>query len=67
VVQLYLTHSAVSGAPVRALKSFTRIHLAPAETRAVTFRLHDRDLSLVDDSGKHRIAAGKVSVWVGAG
>jgi len=67
VVQLYLTHRGVPGAPLRALKGFQRMHLERGETKTISFKLHDRDLSIVDPAGKHRIAPGKVEVWIGGG
>jgi beta-glucosidase len=67
VVQLYLTHPGVPGAPVRALKGFQRIHLDKGEKKTVSFTLHARDLGIVDEAGKHRIVAGQVDVWVGGG
>jgi beta-glucosidase len=65
VVQLYLTHPGVPGAPLRALKGFQRIHLDKGEKKTVLFTLRPRDLSIVDESGKHRIVPGRVDVWVG--
>ena len=67
VVELYLKHEGVAGAPQRALKGFQRIHLAQGETRRVKFTLRDRALSIVDASGKRRIVPGRVDVWVGGG
>ena len=67
VVQLYLTHPSVGGAPLRALEGFQRVHLRPAEKKTVSFALRDRDLSIVDEAGKHRIVPGTVEVWVGGG
>ncbi len=67
VVQLYLTHRDVSNTPLRALKGFARIHLERGEKRTVNFVLRDRDLSIVDASGKHRIVPGKVEAWIGGG
>ena len=67
VVQLYLIHPGVAGAPLRALKGFERIHLAPGEKKTATFVLKERELSIVDPSGKHRIAPGKVQAWLGGG
>jgi beta-glucosidase len=67
VVELYLTHASVDGAPLRALKGFQRMHLNPGEKRTVSFTLRDRDLSIVDEGGKHRIIPGTVQVWVGGG
>jgi len=65
VVQLYLTHPGIPGAPLRALKGFQRIHLDKGEKKTVLFTLRARDLSIVDESGKHRIVPGRVDVWVG--
>jgi beta-glucosidase len=67
VVQLYLTQAGTRGAPLRALQGFQRIHLNRGEKKTVQFTLHDRDLSLVDESGKHRIVPGQVAVWLGGG
>ncbi len=67
VVQLYLTHPGVSGAPLRALQGIARIHLERGEKKTVKFVLRDRDLSIVDESGKHRIVPGKVDAWIGGG
>ena len=67
VVELYLSHPGVDGAPIRALAGFERIHLAASASQTVTFTLHDRDLSLVDDHGVRRIVPGPVEVWVGGG
>jgi beta-glucosidase len=43
------------------------MHLAPGETKTVTFQLTNRQLSVVDEAGKHRITPGKVEVWIGGG
>jgi len=67
VVQLYVTHPGVPGAPLRALKGFQRIHLDPKQKQSVSFTLGSRDLSIVDESGKRRIVAGTVQFWVGGG
>jgi beta-glucosidase len=65
VAQLYLTHSGVPGAPIRALKGFQRVHLNRGEKTVISFTLRDRDLSVVDEDGKHHIRPGKVDVWIG--
>src|SRR6185437_16346661 len=67
VVQLYLTHRGVPGAPIRSLAAFQRIHLAKGEKRVVEFTLRGRALGIVDPAGKHRIAPGAVEAWVGGG
>lgn len=67
VVQLYLTHAGMTGAPLRELRGFERIHLLPGQSKTVTFSLAGRDLSLVDADGNRRIASGTVRVWIGGG
>ncbi|MGH9734996.1 MAG: glycoside hydrolase family 3 C-terminal domain-containing protein [Candidatus Acidiferrales bacterium] len=67
VVELYLTHPGVAGAPLRALVGFQRIHLAAGESTTVSFSLRDRQLSTVDPNGTRRITPGKVKVWIGGG
>jgi len=67
VVQLYLTHTDVPGAPLRALQGFQHVHLEPGQTETVIFDLASRQLSIVDQAGAHRILPGKVQVWVGGG
>jgi beta-glucosidase len=41
------------------------VHLAPSETRRVTFTLKARDLSMVNDNGEHIVAPGEYTVFVG--
>jgi beta-glucosidase len=67
VVELYVSHPGVEGAPIRALQGFTRVHLDRGEQKTVTFTLRDRQLSLVDESGKRHILPGQVDVWIGGG
>ena len=67
VVQLYLTHAGVAGAALRELRGFQRVHLDRGQTKTVSFTLRDRDLSVVDETGKRRIVPGIVRIWVGGG
>jgi beta-glucosidase len=67
VVQLYLSFPDVKGAPVRALRGFKRVHLAPGESQKVQFELKDRDLSMVSEAGDPMIAEGQYKVSVGGG
>jgi beta-glucosidase len=67
VVQLYLMHPGVPGAPLRALQGFQRIHFEGSEKKMVSFKLQGRDLSIVDPQGVRRIVPGQVNVWVGGG
>jgi beta-glucosidase len=67
VVQLYLTHPGVAGAPLLAMKGFQRVHLDRKEKKTVSFTLSHRDLSIVDPEGKHRVVPGTVQAWLGGG
>jgi beta-glucosidase len=67
VVELYLTHDGVKGAASRELHGFERVHLNRGEKKTVTFTLHGRDLSIVDEAGKRRIVPGTVEAWIGGG
>ncbi len=68
VVQLYLKHQTPTvTAPRHALKGFSRIHLAPGETKQVSFKLAPDDLSLYDDDGKPFVNAGNVEITIGGG
>jgi beta-glucosidase len=67
VVQLYLTHTGVAGAPRRALQGVQRVHLAPGQKTTVAFALRDRALSVVVEGGERRIVPGRVEAWIGGG
>jgi beta-glucosidase len=67
VVQFYLKFPDVSGAPIRALRGFQRIHLEPGASQKVDFHLNPRDLSMVTDLGDTVVAEGKYTVAVGGG
>jgi beta-glucosidase len=67
VVQLYLGFPQVPGAPIRALRGFTRVHLAPGEHRSVHFDLDPRDLSSVTAAGARAVAPGGYTLSVGGG
>jgi beta-glucosidase len=67
VVQLYLKFPDVPGAPIRALRGFQRVHLAPGAHQKVAFRLEPRALSMVDEAGNIIVAAGKYALCVGGG
>jgi beta-glucosidase len=67
VVQLYLKFPDVPGAPLRALRGFERVHLAPGGSRKVEFALNPRDLSMVTEAGDIIVAQGKYTVSVGGG
>jgi beta-glucosidase len=67
VVQLYLTHPGIEGAPIRSLAGFQRVHLESGASGTVKFSLRDRDLSIVDADGVRRIVPGEVKLWIGGG
>ncbi len=67
VVELYISHPGVDGAPLRALAGFQRIHLDARTSQDVTFTLTQRDLSIVDPSGRRVVPAGPVELWIGSG
>jgi beta-glucosidase len=68
VVQLYLSDLETSvPVPLRHLEGFARIHLAPGESRVVSFTLQPRQMALVDDAGRWAIEPGAFGVYVGGG
>lgn len=67
VVQLYLKFPDVPGAPLRALRGFQRIHLAPGASQVVRFQLKRRDLSMVTEGGDRIVPQGTYTVSVGGG
>jgi beta-glucosidase len=67
VVQLYVTFPKLPGAPLRALRGFTRIHLAPGEQQHVKLVLQPRSLSYVNESGDRLVGAGDYVITVGGG
>src|SRR6266571_2269049 len=64
VVQVYLTHPGVKGAPVRALAGFRRVHLEPGETQKVQITIPNRNLSVVDEAGATPVKNEKVKLTV---
>jgi beta-glucosidase len=67
VAELYLTFPAVPGAPLRALRAFTRVHLAAGASVQWRFSLTPRDMSMVTEAGEPVVAAGAYTVSVGGG
>jgi beta-glucosidase len=67
VAQLYLVFPHVTGAPLRALRGFKRVHLKAGVSQTVQFELRDRDLSMVTEAGEPIIAEGKYLVSIGGG
>jgi beta-glucosidase len=67
VVQTYLTFPQLPGAPIRALRGFTRVHVPAGKTLYVQLKLDPRDLSYVNEAGDRLVGAGKYRVSVGGG
>ena len=66
VVQLYVTDVEASApVPLRALKGFERVSLAPGERRVVRFSLDERALSLIGKDGRRVVEPGRFEVAVG--
>jgi beta-glucosidase len=65
VAELYIGYPESPAAPVRALKGFERVHLAPGENQHLTFTLDPRDLSLVTERGERVVEPGSYTVFVG--
>ena len=68
VVQLYVAYPASElDRPIRELRGFDRIHLAPGETRTVTFTLSPRDVAYWDiDAERWAVEDGTARLEVGA-
>jgi beta-glucosidase len=65
LVQLYVRLQGTSTAqPVRALKGFQRIALAPGETRKVTFHLAPDAFAIWNDRNQFAVEPAKVTVWI---
>ena len=65
LVQLYVRLQGTSTAqPVRALKGFQRIALAPGETKRVTFKLEPDAFAIWNDRNQFAVEPAKVSVWI---
>jgi len=67
VVELYLKHTGVDGAPVRGLAGFRRVHVEPGATEHVRMTVLNRQLSIVEADGTRKIVPGDLQIWVGGG
>jgi beta-glucosidase len=65
VVQLYVGLRGTSvGEPVRALKAFERVALAPGETKRVSFPLSSEAFALWDIHNQRKVEASRARIWV---
>ncbi len=67
IVQLYLSFPDAPGMPLRALRGFRRVSLAPGASTRVHFDLSARDLSSVTQDGRRIVASGSYRIMVGGG
>jgi len=67
VVEVYLTFPKLPGAPIRALRGFTRVHVPAGKSEHVRVTLQPRDLSHVSDDGLILISPGSYSLSIGGG
>jgi beta-glucosidase len=65
VVELYESYPGRQDAPIRTLRGFQRVTLAPGEKRGVHFVLPPRDLSMVNAAGTRIVPAGPMNFFVG--
>ncbi len=66
VVQLYIHDPVASiSQPVRRLRGFQRVTLAPGATRTVTFTLDKSDFGFYDNRGKFVVEPGSIDVYAG--
>lgn len=66
VVQLYIRDiSADIARPVKELKGFEKVNIGAGESRVVTFRLTEKDLSYWNNEAKFKADPGKFKVFIG--
>jgi beta-glucosidase len=65
VVQLYIQlRGTTTAQPVRALKGFQHVHIAPGETKTVKFELKAEALAIWNDHNQFAAEPAKVTVWI---
>lgn len=57
--------SAVTSEPVRRLRGFERLTLAPGQTRTVSFTLDRKGVGFYDNTGRFVVEPGQIEVYVG--
>ena len=66
VVQLYIHDPVASiSQPVRRLRGFERVTLAPGDHKTVTFTLDKSDFGFYDNQGKFVVEPGTIDVYAG--
>jgi beta-glucosidase len=67
VVEVYVNFPKLAGAPLRALRGFTHVHVGAGDVARVRMNLNPRDLSMVDEKGNRVVAPGAYTLTVGGG
>jgi beta-glucosidase len=67
VVQLYVAAPGDSGVEHASLAGFTRVQLAPGESKRVSVEVDPRWISRVDEKGERHVQAGDYTLWLGGG
>ena len=67
VAELYVSFPKLPGAPLRALRAFTRVSLKAGEQKHAKLTLSPRDLSYVNEAGDRFVSAGDYLITVGGG
>ena len=67
VAELYISFPKLPGAPLHALRGFSRFHLKAGEQKHVKLTLSPRDLSYVNEVGDRFISTGDYLITVGGG
>ena len=66
MVQLYIHDPVASlSQPVRRLRGFQRVTLAPRQTQTVTFTLDKSDFGFYDNQGHFVVEPGQIDVYAG--
>jgi beta-glucosidase len=67
VAELYISFPKLPGAPLHALRGFTRFHLKAGEQQHVKLTLSPRDLSYVNEAGDRFVSTGDYLITIGGG
>ncbi|PYX41481.1 MAG: beta-glucosidase, partial [Acidobacteria bacterium] len=67
VAEVYLNFPKLPGAPIHALRGFTRVHVGAGATEHIRLALEARDLSHVNEAGERIIAPGSYRLSIGGG
>ena len=67
VAELYISFPKLPGAPLHALRGFTRVHLKAGAQTHVKLTLSPRDLSYVNQAGDRFVSTGDYLITIGGG